>query len=75
MLSRIGLSRIILQCVTKDKEALTPCVQFVRWRKRRWAPVNAKKMWYFHDKKWQEEDEKIELKKLNDHYSTYRRSL
>ena len=49
-------------------------INFVRWRKRRWLPVNKSKIFYVHEKK-RNVEEQAEFKKLYDVYNTRMRAI
>ncbi|ELU09197.1 hypothetical protein CAPTEDRAFT_224390 [Capitella teleta] len=53
----------------------TDFIRFVRWRKRRWAPIPASKMYYVRKPTPVNEEEKAELLERNRKYATQMRSL
>lgn len=51
------------------------CFQLVRWRKRRWEPVNAAKEWHVREPTPIDPDEWAELKVRYNIYRTHRRAI
>ena len=63
------------ECVAEPSKCSSPLVQFVRWRKRRWAPINRSKMYYVRKPTPRNHEEWTELKQRTDSYHTTLRAL
>ncbi len=77
MLSRVGLLVAGRQtlCEALEVQKVLPLAQFVRWRKRRWAPINASKMFYVRKPTPIDPEEWTELKTRYDRYHIYMKAL
>ena len=60
---------------TLDVPEKSEFIQFVRWRKRRWAPINKSKIFYVRKPTEQDPEERAELDWRTKHYQTAMKSL
>jgi len=77
MFSRVGLlagpRTMIMEALdVPDKSSF---LRLVRWRKRRWAPVNQSKIFFVPERKPRNEEELKELKATYDQYHTHIKAI
>ena len=77
MFSRVGLlagpRTMIMEALDlPDKSSF---LRLVRWRKRRWAPVNQSKIFFVPERKPRNEEELKELKITYDQYHTHIKAI
>ena len=77
MFSRVGLlagpRTMIMEALdVPDKSSF---LRLVRWRKRRWAPVNQSKIFFVPERKPRNEEELKELKTVYDQYHTHIKAI